>query len=231
MNYWQGTGFFQNISRLTTRLVIACLFIWLVGTLSACRVGGEVTADSSQLVVTGTVRPPAAANGSQRLVVVFLDAREVGRAVARCGPSGCPFRIVIPNPYGVIAQGNEPGGAARFDVGEMAEEEPRTFEAPALPSEPGRSRHIYAAYALTGPAEKLQPEFLTGRLGMSPGSRIVVIGPGPSTLPGQDITGQQSRLLIMAGLLLACLACLTLITAGAVIVALVIWTRRRRPVG
>jgi|GEM_PF-6992368 len=231
MNYWQGIRIFQNIFRLTTRLVSACLFIWLVGTLAACRVGGEVTADSSQLVVTGTVRPPAAASGSQRLVVVFLDAREVGRAVAKCGAAGCPFRIVIPNLYGVIGQKNEPGGAALFDVGEMAEEEPRTFEAPARPGEPGRSRHIYAAYALAGPVEKLQPELLTGRLGVSPESRIVVIGPAPSTLSGQDITDPQRRFLIIAGLLLACLACLTLFIAGAAIVALVIWSRRRHPVG
>lgn len=231
MNFGQRTVSSKDSSRLATHLATLCLLLSWALILSACRVGGDTTARPDQLVVTGSVQPQGTATGTSRLVVVFLDAREVGRAVARCGSSGCPFRIVIPNPYGVIGQGNEPGGAARFDVREMAEEEPRTFEAPALPSEPGRSRHIYAAYALTGPVEKLQPEFLTGRLGMSPGSRIVVIGPGLSTLPGQDTIGQQSWLLIIAGILLACLACLTLITAGAVILALVIWTRRRRPMG
>ncbi len=210
--------------------VVITLLVGIAWALSACGAGSQPVADSSQLVVTGVVRPATEARGADRLVVVFLDAREVGRSAARCEPSGCPFRIVVPNTYGLTGQGREPGGAVRMDVGVIGEEESRTFDAPALPTERGRSRHVYAAYALAGPVEQLPPEFLSGRLGMLPGPSVIVITSARPDSQAQDQSGLL-KIVIVAGTLLAFLACLTTTAGVAGGAVLIIWARQRRPVG
>lgn len=210
--------------------ITAGLLGCLAWALSACTARSQIAADPSQLVVTGVIRPAGAASGTERLVVVFLDAREIGRSIAPCGPGGCPFRVVIPNTYGLVGQGREPGGAARLEMGQLGEAEPRTFEAPVLPTERGRTRHVYAVFALAGSVAQLPPEFHTGRLGMLPNGRIVVI---TERLPTQTSPGQPAQLppfAIAASILLASLACfnVTVAVIAGVVLILSIRARQRR---
>jgi hypothetical protein len=209
-------------SRPSRRLYLILVGLTLLGL--ACTAFPTPAAEN-QLVFQGTVQSLTGEPAVDRLVVLFLDGKEVSRTVTRCGNAACSFGLGVPNLYGLAGSAPSDPGSARIDVGLVPEGESRAFPAAALPEETGRGQHIYVLQVLAGPQESLPAELRAERLGLLPDGSVVAIGGKPPASVTQ--TGSfDTRLLAALALALACCSSLLTIVAGVVLVFVL--TRRGR---
>lgn len=207
------------------RIILGVLFaVCLAWGASAAHAQGQGRLTVFDGVVVDAQDQPAA----NRLVVVFLNSREVGRAPTSCGGGACRFEILALDEYGVGDVG--PDGLAYVHLNlKVGQPEVIPVQAPGS----GR-RSNYAVMALNQPADQLPDVMQTGRLGLLPDSSVAVIEPtrppqltrpagGAGRAPGVAAV-RGFPLLEMALLALAC--CGTLLALP--VLGALVWVAARR---
>ncbi len=192
--------------------VVAIILTLLAGLAAGCAGFPGLPGAQSHLVLQGQVISVTGQPARDRLVVAFLQGREVGRTTTRCTGELCTFRLALPWP----AEAGEPPAPA--DLGEVPEGESRPYQIQA-----GPALHTYIVQVLAGDKDELPAEFLSQRLGMLPDGQVVAIEEGGSRAQGPQWTPSlplEGPVLVL--LLLSCWAGFLALLAGAAFVFLAV---------
>jgi hypothetical protein len=205
-----------------------CLVVAVLALLGVSCAAPPGPAAQNQLVFHGTVQSMTGEPALDRLVVVFLDGKEVGRGITQCQATDCSFSVGVPNAYQLADHTPSPSGPAQIEVGLVPEGESRIFPAVTTPDEGNHPQHAYVVQVLAGPQTSLPPEFQAEQLGLLPDGGVVAIGGQPSNVTTSAPAQPGTRLMIVLALALACCSGLVALVAGVVLV--ILWSRWTRKV-
>ena len=209
--------------------------VWLVvwALVAALALGGTAYAQATpeHVIFDGTVFDAQGQPGVGRVVIVFMNGREVGRDEADCDGKSCHFEIVVADESGVGQRDSD--GLTYVHVKDLYVGKPQVFVGP---NPPQYQRANYAVMALTQTIDELPEQIKQGRVALFPDGGLVVFEPTrPPALPRPQAEGislatraAQFPWLAVALLVLTCSGSLfTLLLLGGLIVFLA-W-RSRRP--
>jgi len=186
----------------------------LVSLAAGCGAFPSLPLAQNRLIFQGQVTSLTGEPADDRLVVAFLNGREVGRTITRCSQMGCTFTLAA---LWLDQAGQAP---APVDLGQIPEGESRRYQVPGLPGEPGR--RTYVIQVLAGDKDTLPPEFLSGKLGLLPDGQVLVISAGARPAQGPPWPpGIPTDRTVIALLLLSCCAGLVAVLAGVAFVILI----------
>lgn len=143
-------------------IVVLCLALGLGLT-------GVAQAQAEHVIFEGTVVDAEGQPGVGRLVVIFLNGREVGRAEAECQAGVCRFEVVIADESGVGVK--EADGLTHVQVNELKVGKP--FLIQGRSTTPGQ-RANYAVIALADTVDRLPERLKQGRLVLFPDGGVAV---------------------------------------------------------
>lgn len=131
------------------------------------------------IIFDGTVVDAQGQPGVGRLVVVFLNGREVGRDEAVCSDNVCRFEVVIMDNSGLGTLEND--GLTYVHVKDLKVGVPQIFQGPTPPR---NTRSNYAVMALDETIDQLPESAKQGRLAIYPDGGLAVFEPTrPPDLP------------------------------------------------
>lgn len=201
---------FTRVSHRNIPAALILLFLLAAG----CTALPSLPLAQNRLVFQGQVISLTGEPADDRLVVAFLNGREVGRAITRCAGIRCTFTLAA---IWLDQAGQAP---APVDLGQIPEGESRSYEVPGLPGEPGR--RTYVIQVLAGDKDTLPPEFLSGKLGMLPDGQVLVISAGARPAQGPQWPPRiPVERTVIALLLVSCCAGLVAVLAGVAFVILI----------
>ena len=210
--------------------------VWLVvwAVVAALVLSRTASADvgPEHVIFEGSVFDAQGQPGVGRVVIVFMNGREVGRDEVDCDGKGCRFEVVVADESGVGQR--DPDGLVYVHVKDLTVGKPQVFVGP---NPPPYERANYAVMALTQTADELPESIKQGRVALFPDGGLVVFEPTrPPALPRPEplVVSPAARLaqfpwLPVALLALTCAASLfTLLVLGGLVVFLA-WRRRPSP--
>ncbi len=156
--------------------------VWLVvcSLLAALVLTGTAAAQTPEYVIfDGSVFDAQGQPGVGRVVIVFMNGREVGRDEADCDARACHFEIVVADEAGVGQRDRD--GLTYVHVNDLYVGKPQVFVGPHPPQ---FQRANYAVMALTQTVDELPEQIKQGRVALFPDGGLVVFEPTrPPALP------------------------------------------------
>ena len=204
--------------------------VWLVvwSLLAALVLGGTAYAQATPeyVIFDGTVYDAQGQPGVGRVIIVFMNGREVGRDEADCDGRACRFEIVVADESGVGQPDRD--GLLYVHVPNLTVGKPQVFVGP---NPPPYQRANYAVMALTQTADELPEPIKEGRVALFPDGGLVVFEPTrPPALPRPEprfaTPAAQFPWLAVALLALTCSASLFVLLVLGGLAVFLAWRSR-----
>ncbi len=205
--------------------------VWSVVAALVCAalLAGQVAAQGRTAIFEGTVVDDQGQPDPGRLVVVFMNGREVGRNEVTCTADGCRFEIVVADNTNIGQVGRD--GLVHVPMDTLHAGVPKVVQG----TPPSGPRVTYVVLALTVPAASLPQAMQQGRLGLFPDGGVVVIeDTRPPDLPRPAAASPVAQLQAsgafpwLAASLLALVCCLNLLGLIVLVGLGVLVARRQR---